>query len=71
MGDGDDVMLPGGGGGGGGGRSLPRFVYRDVGRLNQPTEASSRRAYDDAEMDAKDTARLFCLAHGRPLPPGF
>ena len=68
LGDGDDVMRRGGGGAG---RSLPRFVYRDVGRLNQPTEASSRRAYDDEELDAKDTARLFCLAHARPLPPGF
>jgi hypothetical protein len=70
MGDGDDVLRRGRGGGGSG-RSLPRFVYRDVGRLNQPTEASSRRAYDDEELDAKDTARLFCLAHERPLPPGF
>jgi len=68
LGDGDDVMCRGGGGAG---RSLPRFVYRDVGRLNQPTEASSRRAYDDEELDAKDTARLFCFAHARPLPPGF
>eukprot|EP00624_Nannochloropsis_granulata_P003595 evm.model.NODE_28145_length_27079_cov_30.980576.3 len=76
-GNGDDVMRQGGRGGEGGvegervGRSLPRFVYRDVGRLNQSTDASSRRAYDTEELDAKDTARLFCLAHERPLPPGF
>lgn len=75
-GNGDDVMSQGGAGGermeeGKTRRSLPRFVYRDVGRLNQSTEASSRRAYDGEELDAKDTARLFCLAHERPLPPGF
>lgn len=61
----------GGGAEGGQARSLPRYVYRDVARLNQATEAWKRQAYDDAELDAKDKARLFCTAHQRPLPPGF
>jgi hypothetical protein len=61
----------GGGAEGGQARSLPRYVYRDVARLNQATEAWNRQAYGDAELDAKDKARLLCTAHQRPLPPGF